>query len=194
MRVRNHLKIKYVFIFLLPFYLLPQYSRADSKDGIPRLQLETKTAVIQYRSPDDLKKFNSKIKYSKSKWGLKSLDNDEASMTLQDKIIHKVDAIYARVQEILDMKKTMEKVTINLYSNRAQLNAAYFSLYQSECHIRAWYIYEYNAVYLNVADVHEGMLAHELAHAIIDHYLTVRPPPASAEILARYVDSHLHDR
>ena len=40
-------------------------------------------------------------------------------------------------------------------------------------------------------DVHAGMLAHELAHAIIDHYLTVRPPAQTAEILARYVDSHL---
>ena len=38
-----------------------------------------------------------------------------------------------------------------------------------------------------------GMLAHEMAHAIIDDFLQVRPPMASAEILARYVDAHLND-
>jgi hypothetical protein len=30
-----------------------------------------------------------------------------------------------------------------------------------------------------------------MAHSIIDNYLLVRPPKATAEILARYVDSHL---
>jgi hypothetical protein len=41
--------------------------------------------------------------------------------------------------------------------------------------------------------MHEGILAHEMAHAIIDQFLTVRPPSATAEILARYVDGHLFD-
>ena len=34
-------------------------------------------------------------------------------------------------------------------------------------------------------------MAHEIAHAIIDHYLLIRPPRATAEILAHYVDEHL---
>ena len=46
---------------------------------------------------------------------------------------------------------------------------------------------------MNAEDVHEGMLAHEIAHSIIDHYLLVRPPRATAEILSRYVDAHLND-
>ncbi|MEH0019750.1 MAG: hypothetical protein V6Z89_08855 [Desulfobacter sp.] len=37
------------------------------------------------------------------------------------------------------------------------------------------------------------MLAHEIAHAVVDHYLDVRPPRATAEILARYVDAHLNE-
>jgi len=38
------------------------------------------------------------------------------------------------------------------------------------------------------------MLAHEIAHAIIDNYLSVRPPRATAEILARYVGKHLNKK
>ena len=90
------------------------------------------------------------------------------------------------------MRKKTKKVIVNIYQNRDQLNQAYTAIYKKECHIRAWYIYEFNTIYLNVEDLHEGMLAHELAHSIIDHFLLVRPPSASAEILARYVDSHLH--
>ena len=45
---------------------------------------------------------------------------------------------------------------------------------------------------MNARDLSAGMLAHECAHAIVDHYLAVRPPRATAEILARYVDGHLY--
>ncbi len=193
MQVKHFFKIRYVLFLLLLFYLISPVSRADSTDDISWQQLETQTTVIKYQTGENLKKFNSKIKFGRSRWGLKSIVGTEEPDTLHERIIHKIDAMYARVQEILDMQKAMEKVTIYLYDDREQLNKAYFDLYQSECHIRAWYIYEYNAIYINVHDLHEGMLAHEMAHAIIDHFLTVRPPPASAEILARYVDSHLHD-
>lgn len=44
-----------------------------------------------------------------------------------------------------------------------------------------------------VQDVHEGRLAHELGHAVIGHYLSVRPPCATAEITAKYVDKHLFE-
>ena len=71
------------------------------------------------------------------------------------------------------------------------LYAAHQKIFEKPCRFRAWYVYELNTIYLNVDDVHEGMLAHEIAHSIIDHYLLVRPPKATAEILARYVDKHL---
>jgi hypothetical protein len=41
--------------------------------------------------------------------------------------------------------------------------------------------------------MYEGILAHEIAHSIIDNYLLILPPKATAEILARYVDEHLFD-
>jgi Zn-dependent peptidase ImmA (M78 family) len=110
-----------------------------------------------------------------------------------DKLKKKVDALYERVQEILDMRKRIKKVTINIFQNKKQLRAAYQEIYKKPCKLRCWYIYEYNAIYINANDLHEGMLAHEMAHSIIDHYLTVRPPRATAEILARYVDSHLFE-
>jgi len=155
--------------------------------------LETKYTFIHYQSLKDLKKFDKKVDYSPEEWGIKRLFSSSDSHDMIDKLKKKVDALYERVQEILDMRKKMKKVTINIYYNKKQLHAAYQEIYKKPRKIRAWYIYEYNAIYISVDDLHEGMLAHEMAHSIIDHYLTVRPPAATAEILARYVDSHLFE-
>ncbi len=45
----------------------------------------------------------------------------------------------------------------------------------------------------NVDDVHDGILAHEITHVIVDHYLNIRPSKAIAEIIANYVDENLYN-
>ena len=82
---------------------------------------------------------------------------------------------------------------INIYSNKEQLQNVYRREVKTQGEFRAWYTFEQHTIYLQVEDINEGMLAHEMAHAIIDNFLQVRPPSASAEILARYVDAHLND-
>jgi hypothetical protein len=91
------------------------------------------------------------------------------------------------------MRKVMDKININIYPDQKKLHAAYYDMFQETCQLRAWYLYEKNTIYINAGDMNEGILAHEMAHAIIDHFLSVRPPAATAEILARYVDAHLFD-
>ncbi len=157
------------------------------------LAIESKYTKILYRTPEDLVRFDRKLKYEPSSRGLKSLFSHKPSGSITEKVADKVDALFERVQEILEMRRKMKKPTIFIYPNRRQLHGAYNQLFNRPCKIRAWYQYSTNGVYVNVKDLHERMLAHELAHAIIDHYLLVRPPPATAEILARYVDSHLKD-
>ena len=168
-------------------------ARAEAADDFDWQELETKYTVIRYLSDDDLMQFDEKIVYSaaSSSSGLKWLLSSSDTGDQKERIGNKVDALFRRAQEILGMRKKMDKVRINVYNDKIQLKEAFLRIYQKEGNYRAWYIFEYNTVYITIADLHEGMLAHELAHAIIDHYMTVRPPPQSAEILARYVDSHL---
>lgn len=157
------------------------------------LAIESKYTLILYRTPEDLAKFDRQLKYGPASRGLKSLFSSTSPANLADKVADKVDALFERVQEILEMRRKMKKPTVFVHSDRRELHEAYRRLFNRPCKVRAWYQYTTNGVYLNVRDLHEGMLAHELAHAIIDHYLLVRPPAATAEILARYVDSHLKD-
>ena len=156
-------------------------------------QLETRHTIIHYQSIGDLKQFNRKISYHTGKWGVLSTIFGSNSDVLQDKVRKKVDGIFEKVQHLLGMRKRMDKVRIHVCRNKKQLHDNYYRIYEKPGRFRAWYAYELNAVYVNHQDLDEGMLSHELTHAIVDQYLLVRPPRASAEILARYVDLHLFD-
>ena len=162
-------------------------------DGTPGLWLtiESRHTLIRYQTPEDLIRFDRKLKYGPDKRGLRHLFDARSPDNLADKVADKVDALFERVQEILGMRPSMKKTAIFVHPDCAGLQGAYRRLVQRPGKTTAWYQCSTNAVYLNVADLHEGMLAHELARATIEHYFLVRLPAATAEILVRYVDSHL---
>lgn len=165
---------------------------AKTAHPAPWVTMETKYTIICFLKVEDLDSFSSSIDFDPKSWELNQLFSDKSPDTIHEEISAKIDNLYERVQEILDMRKKSTKVFINIYPDRKALDQAYYEIYQSENNIRAWYIFESNTIYININDVHEGMLAHEMAHSIIDHFLLVRPPAASAEILARFVDAHIH--
>ncbi len=181
-----------LFLILVSLLLLCPYGmvHGQTSDDTAWQSIETRHTTIHYQTLEDLKKFNKKVVYHSGLSSITALFSPSGS-DMTGKLKKKVDALYRRVQQILDMHKKMEKVTINIYPNKKQLHAAYYKIFKKKCSFRAWYIYEYNTVYINADDLHEGILAHEIAHSIIDHYFSVRPPSATAEILARYVDKHL---
>lgn len=186
---KNRLKRTITCVIFL--FFIQGFFSAFASDELNWLEIKTRYAILFYQTPEDLIEFNKKINYSPGLSGLGWLTYGSSKRSLEDRLKTKIDAIFKRVQQILDMRRKIERVHINLYQNKGQLGEAFKGLYQKECRFRAWYVFEKHTIYLNLEDLHEGMLAHEMAHAIIDHYFTMRPPSATAEILARYVDSHL---
>ena len=154
--------------------------------------METRFAKIFYQTLRDLKRLERSIDYGGGGTSLLGIIPFTNGANPTSALSTKVDALAERVQEILDMRMRMGKVAIRVYSDKKQLHEAYYRLMGTACEVRAWYVFEENTMYINADDVHEGILAHEMAHAIIDHYFAVRPPKATAEILARYVDQHLY--
>ena len=131
---------KLFFLLYLGLFLLSAYGVVHgepSTNGTWQV-LETRYTLIRYHSWEDLKKFNSRIDYSPGSWGLKRLFAFTGSDTMPDELKKKVDALYERVQEILDMRKVMKKVTINVYQNKTQLHVAYNNTYRIPCRLRAW--------------------------------------------------------
>ena len=153
-------------------------------------QLETRHAILLFESSEVLAGFDRQIRYRPGQDTARELRQTAGGAGDSD-IAGKIDALFMRVQEILDMRQKMAKVTIKIYPDSSTLEEVYQRLFPGGNAMRAWYLFEKNTIYVSVADLHEGMLAHEMAHAIIDHFFSVRPPASTAEILARYVSKHL---
>ncbi len=159
--------------------------------GSEWIELETRYTVIRYHSVETLKQFHQSIHFGNGWWAT-STSFDQLSVEENRKISQmKIDAIFKRVQEILDMESKFKKVIINLYPDKKKLESAYKNTYKTQCPFKAWYDFKTNTISLNADDCSEGMFAHEIAHSVIDNFLKIRPPKNTAEILARYVDTHL---
>lgn len=152
-------------------------------------RLETKYTVLMFGSTEVLARYYEAVDYGPGNLNRSPSLLSEAA--LKKNTATKTDAVFERAQAILDMKKRIPKIRIRLYPDKAALKRVYSMLSRDKRVMRAWYLFRSNTVYLNVRDLHEGILAHELAHGIIDNFLRVRPPANTAEILARYVDAHL---
>jgi hypothetical protein len=157
--------------------------------------LETKYLILRYQSESDLKTAEKKIDFKASSDSFASfLDKKKPGEVPHQELIKSLDALFEKVQLILDMRKPIKKVSLRMFPDETTLHEMYFKIYKKKRALRAWYIFEYNTIYVNVQDLFPGMLAHEIAHAIVDNYMSVRPPRATAEILARYVDAHLTEK
>ena len=154
--------------------------------------VETKHTSLVFNSAADVAVLNDAINYPPESLS-RIFSLITRSEDAEKEVVRKVDLLFEKVQQILDMRRKMKKVRVRLFSNADQLGVAYYKIYRKKNNIRGWYVHDFNTIYLNVRDVHEGVFAHELGHSVIDHFLSVRPPRATAEILAKYVDKHLFE-
>ncbi len=199
--MNNYLKNFFITVFC-NFLLLSPFNLAggETSGTLQWKSLETEYVILKYQLEEDLKKFHKKVDYAHERRGIKSLFGGSSSDNLKGNIRTKIDALYERVQEVLGMHKRVNKVTIVIYHDKKQLGNSYSEIcsnatlaYGHSPVPRAFFIYSFNSIYVTSQDVHEGILAHEIAHSIVDNFLRIRPPKATAEILARYVDKHLSD-
>lgn len=183
----NTLFFKYglALVLLLGVLIPPDALSGEGKSqGLTWRKIQTHHTRILFQSPEDLTVLNSRIDFPVPAGKDKPADTVET-------VSLKIDALFRRSRELLGMHGFVNKINIRIYPNREQLDRAFFEIYGTESAARAWYTHERLTVYVQLDDLHEGILAHELAHAVIDHYLMIPPPPETAEILARYVDTNL---
>ncbi len=109
----------------------------------------------------------------------------------EDELASKCDVIFRRAQEVLDMYPPGVHVTLKVTSNRDAIRRVHEKYYGRGTDAVAIYLFENNTIYASVGDLSESVLAHEMAHCIIDHYFQVRPPRKIEELLAMHVDAQL---
>ncbi len=128
-----------------------------------------------------------------STWRVRPQVKIAKSEAEETKVAAKFDTLFQRAQEILDMYPPGIHTTVRIGKERSDIQGIHASRYGFGTEAIAFYDFDDNTVFVAVKDLSEGVLAHEMAHCIIDHYFKIRPPRKIEEMLAIHVDEHLRD-
>lgn len=126
-----------------------------------------------------------------STWLLRPQVKLDKSDPQETQLAAKCDTLFHRAQELLDMYPPGIHVTVKVARAREQITTIHAARYGYGTEAIAFYVVENNTIYAAMGDVSESVLAHEMAHCIIDHYFRARPPRKIEELLAMYVDEHV---
>jgi hypothetical protein len=148
------------------------------------VELKTRLSRLEFSDPELLSQFNRNIRLGLSN----SLGRLRRQIALEDEVSNKVDLVYGRVQEILDMHTRRNDLTIVLLPSEAEVLLAYQQQYTRHADYIAYYSPETNSIYFAVDKVNVRVLAHELAHVVIHHFFQKRPPERVHELLAQHVE------
>lgn len=129
---------------------------------------ETKYATIRFGEEAHLSDFLWRITGNRASGG----------QVVRDYARNRVDELVERVEALLDMYPDTFHFSIEIAAKASQGPPAEYS-------------HERRCVYASTATVTDGILAHEIAHAVINAQFRVPPPEKAQEILARYVDQNL---
>ncbi len=149
--------------------------------------------TIFYEEEVNLRTVNRRINLRFSDFYTPRRFREKGDFSIEETLSEKFDAIFSRVEDILDMYPSRINVRVNVYKNREGLDRAYEEIFDEPNKAVSFYIYKTNTIYTTERAVTEGILAHEMAHCIIDHYFVILPPRKVQEMLAVYADVHLKD-
>ncbi len=153
---------------------------------------ETNCCTIQYFDEEHLKRFALRI--GAVKYTSKGMDENPSNIKTR------MNEIMKNVQASLDMYTSDLRVSIILYPDYNSL-ARVFRQHTRKGPVNtftdssplAFYSHKTKTIYVDVSSITDGVLAHEMAHGVINFYFKTPPPAKMQEILAQYVDLHLWD-
>ncbi len=175
---------------LMPFLvaltlLVPSGARADDRI------LQSKFCTVHYSDSDQLEKFTGKIRAGALNRTLNKFLVGNVGDSNQSELGEFLDGLFKRVQLVLDMPMSGLRVEIQLHRNVREVREVYTQLTGQSSDAPAFYWKKNNTIHIQAENLTVGMLAHEMGHAILDHYFAVQPPTKIAEMLCQYVDKEI---
>jgi hypothetical protein len=157
--------------------------------------LETGYLTICYMPGADLDAVESNLR-KRATYFTSEMPGEDAPV--EEKVRYQLDALFRRAEELLDMYPANVHVKIMIFTARADVEAEYVKIFgtpapveEYKSGIKSFYVHKFNTIYISEEDMSDSIIAHEMAHAIVDHYFNVIPPEKIRELLASYVDLHL---
>jgi len=173
---------------------------AYAKDGGPSIKLPGKSGwkriesvffTIDYKDDIDMRLVEKRLKrrYFFSAYTRKRDSLDSVPMRVADRM----DLLFRRAGDILDMHPPDMHINVKIFKDRDDLADEYHRIFRRRERLRSFYIYKLDTIFTSETDISDSVMAHEMGHAIVDHYFVIMPPEKVKEMLASYVDLHLDD-
>ena len=150
-------------------------------------EIKTAFAVIKYADESLLKTFNNKVGRSSYGFGF----SQKSSGTADNIARKQTDQLIGRVQEILDMRPEGLHFTIEILATPEQIQQVYLKEFGRKVDFIAFYSPRSETVYFAANKLQRTVVAHEIAHAVIDRYFDKAPPVKIHELLAQFVEKQL---
>ncbi len=186
-------KSKAFFILFIMGYLICSVSSSAHSEQEGSGVFSSRFCTISYEDDVDLNVVNRRLNLKFADFYSPRRFTQKPDSSTQDILSEKLDAIFVRVEDILDMHSPRIHVAINIYKTIEGLDAAYEDIFHEPNTAVSFYVYKTNTIYTTERGIKEDILAHEMAHCIIDHYFVILPPRKIQEMLAAYADVHLKD-
>lgn len=175
----------YLMSFLVTLIVLPD-CRADDRI------FQSRFCIVHYSDGDQLEIFARKIRAGALTRTLNQiLVGKGGASSNQSELGEFLDGLLKRVQLVLDMPMPNLRVEIQIHRDVKEVGAAFRQLTGQSSEALAFYWKKSNTIHIQTEKLTVGMLAHEMGHAILDHYFAIQPPEKIAEMLCQYVDKEI---
>ncbi len=153
-------------------------------------QKESRYATIIYNKNTLLSDFNDELYLGRS---LNRMIRKKSIVTVADEVLAKIDIIIEKAEVVLDMFPDNLHITLVLLPDEDAVARVYKSKYGENAGHIAYYSLAEKTIYISVDDTNLRVFAHEVGHAIVDHYFEVRPPYTIHELMAQFTEKHITD-
>lgn len=151
-------------------------------------EAKSRYVTLHYSSQELLGDFNDQIELGNK---LNAFARKKPVVTVEDEILAKIDIIVEKAETVLEMFPDQLRINIVLLAGAGDVAEVFKEKYGKDADHIAFYSLSEDAIYISVDDAELRVLAHEIGHAIVDHYFKVRPPYNVHELMAQFVEKRV---
>ncbi len=171
-----------MFMFVLLIFPVPIEAKAA--------QGNSRYVTLSYSNKQLLHDFNNQLILGRK---LGYYLKEKPIITVEDEVLAKLDTIIEKAEVVLEMFPDKLHFTVVLLPSQKEVDTMYLSKYDKDEHHIAYYSLKEDTIYISVDDTRLRIIAHEIGHAIVNHYFKVRPPYTIHELMAQFVEKHITD-
>lgn len=161
-------------------------------DALGWIMIRGDTVSLFYLPGANLKKIESKLRRRSLPIAREYRDLfTNKAYPIESRISARLQFLLMRTQDILGMKPQIPSISIKVFRSRRELEDECRRMSQGQSEFASFYIHALTTIFTSEKDIGDSVIAHEMAHSVMDYYFMAPPPPTVAELMARYVDEHL---